>query len=182
MKGLILLADFFEDSEAIITIDLLRRAKIDVDLVSIKDTKELTTQSNIKVLADMTIDEIVLDDYEFMILPGGKAVFNTHLESEITKGCIYHFVLENKLVAAICAAPSVLGVMGLLQGKNYVCFPGCENIEFGGNLKTDECVTDGNIITAKAAGSTFMFAHAIIKYLKSKELADQILNQVYYQK
>ena len=107
MKGLILLADFFEDSEAIITIDLLRRAKIDVDLVSIKDTKELTTQSNIKVLADMTIDDIVLDDYEFMILPGGKAVFNTHLESEITKGCIYHFALENKLVAAICTTEVV---------------------------------------------------------------------------
>lgn len=182
MKGIILLADYFEDSEAIITIDLLRRAKIEVDLVSIKDTKELITQSNVRMIADETIDDVVLDDYDFMILPGGKAVFNTHLESEITKGCIYHFALENKLVAAICAAPSVLGVMGLLQGKEYVCFPGCENIEFGGNLKSKEAVVSANIITAKAAGSTFMFAYEIIKYLKGEETANSILDQVYYQK
>lgn len=85
MKGIILLANYFEDVEALITIDILRRAKIEIDLVSMEHNLEVKTQSNIKIIADKLVSEISLSNYDFLIIPGGKAVFNTHLESSVTK-------------------------------------------------------------------------------------------------
>lgn len=181
MKGIIILANYFEDVEALITIDILRRAKIDIDLISIEDKLELTTQSNIKITADKFINEVNLSDYNFLVLPGGKAVFNTHIESNITKKTIEHFYNNNLLIAAICAAPIVLGKYGCLDGRNFVCFPSCEEEIHSGILNKDKrVVVDGNIITSKAAGTTFDFAYEIVKYLKGKEEAEKVIGSVYY--
>ena len=88
---------------------------------------------------------------------------------------------QGKLVAAICAAPMVLGKYKYLKGKNYVCFPGCESSEFEGNLQNQNAVVDGNIITSKACGTTFEFAYEIIKYLIDDVTARKTINSVYYQ-
>lgn len=181
MKGLILLANHFEDVEALIVIDMLRRAKITIDMVSITDSLELTTQSNISLKAEYLIEDVDLDEYDFLVVPGGKAVFETHINSEKTLGCIYTFANQNKLIASICAAPILFGKLGLLDDKDYVCFPSCKEDVKGGNYQnTQKVVVTSNIITSKAAGTTFDFAYEIIKYLKGQDEADSILNSVYY--
>lgn len=181
MKGIILLTNYFEDVEALITIDILRRAKIEIDLVSIEDQLELTTQSNIKIVSDKLISDVNLSDYSFLVIPGGKAVFNTHLDSKITKDVVDYFYNNNLLIASICAAPMILGKYGYLDGKNFICFPSCEESIPNGILNNDKrVVVDENIITSKAAGTTFDFAYEIVKYLKGKEEAEKVLNSVYY--
>lgn len=181
MKGIILLADCFEDVEALITIDMLRRADIEIDMVSVTGKYELTTQSKISLKAEFLIEDISLDEYDFLVLPGGKAVFETHINSEKTLGSILIFYEAKKLIASICAAPILFKKLGLLDNKPYVCFPTCKD-EFNGGIydeKSSVVVCD-NIITSKAAGTTFDFAYEIIKYLKGKEVASNVLNSVYY--
>lgn len=181
MKGLILLANYFEDVEALITIDMLRRAKIQIDLVSLTDDLNVTTQSNIKILADYNYKNIDLNDYDYLIIPGGKAVMTTHYDHPFTKEAVMKFNKNNKLIASICAAPSILGKLGLLDNKNYTCFPSFEDcMPKGIHHANDKVVVDGNIITSKAAGTTFEFAYEIIKYLTSEELAKKVLESVYY--
>ncbi len=180
MKGIILLADHFEDVEALITIDILRRAKIDIELISIKNDLKLTTQSNVIIIADKLYTDIDINNYDFLIIPGGKAVFETHLNSEITKKVIEHFNNNNQLIATICAAPSILGKYGLLKNKEYVCFPSCEEGIDGILLQNEKVVVSNNLITSKAAGTTFLFAYEIVKYLRGEEVAKKVLNSVYY--
>lgn len=177
MKGIILLANHFEDVEAIATIDILRRAKIDIDLVSITGNKQLITQSNIGILADKLIEEVNINDYNFVVLPGGKAVFETHLSSDITNTVIKHFIDQHQLVCAICAAPKVLAPY--LENKQFTCFPSCEDGINGTYTKGKVEVVD-NIITSKAAGTTFEFAYEIIKYLVNEDLAEKVISSVYF--
>lgn len=182
MKGLILLADYFEDIEALATVDLLRRANINIDIVSITGKLELTTQSILKVKAEKLYEDIDLREYEFLVIPGGKAVFKTHLSSEITENCVKFFNQKHKLIACICAAPGILGKMGILDSMEYTCYPGCEqNMPVKNYLINEPVVVRNNIITSKAAGTTFLFASKIIEYLKGKEEAVKVLNSVYYE-
>lgn len=181
MKGIILLTNHFEDVEALITIDMLRRANITIDLVSMENNLNLVTQSGVKLQADLLLSNCHLDDYDFLVIPGGKAVFETHLSSNITKKVIEHFNQKQQLIATICAAPAIIGQMGLLENHPYICFPGCESHVKGGNLiKEEKVVVSDHFITAKAAGATFLFAYEIIKYLKDEKTAKMVLNNVYY--
>ena len=181
MKGIILLANHFEDVEALITIDILRRANITIDLVSVVEKLELNTQSNITIKAEKLYEDISLNDYDFLIIPGGKAVFETHLDSHKTKEAVDYFYSKNKLIASICAAPGVLGKYGYLDNIEYVCFPSCEEFMPKGILmKEKRVVVSNNIITSKAAGTTFDFAYEIVKYLTSEENANKVINSVYY--
>ncbi len=181
MKGIVLLANYFEDIEALATIDLIKRAGIDIETASITQDYNLTTQYNLKMKADLLIENVNLNDYDFLIVPGGRAVKETHLHSVITKKCIEHFYQKHQLIACICAAPSILGQMRILDNIEYTCFPGCETLMPSANyLKDQKVVVRENIITAKAAGASFEFAYKIIEYLKGKEYAKKVLDSVYY--
>lgn len=182
MKGLILLANYFEDVEALITVDILRRANIGIDLVSMEKDLKVTTAHNVVMECDYLLSDIEISSYDFFVLPGGKAIMKTHLTSNITKKVLDYFMENNKLVCAICAAPMVLGRYGYLKNKNYTIFPGCESPSFEGNLKNKPAVVDGNIITGKACGTTFDFSYEIVKYLLGKKEADKVIKEVYYQK
>lgn len=177
MKGIILLANHFEDVEAVCTIDVLRRAKIELDLVSVTGSLELTTQSNIRLCAEKLIEDVTLEEYDFVVLPGGKAIFETHLTSDVTNKVIKYFIEQNKLVCAICAAPMVLAPY--LENKTFTCFPSCEG-DIKGNYTSSKVEVVGNIITSKAAGTTFDFSYEIIKYLKGEETALKVIKSVYY--
>ncbi len=179
-KGLIILSNGFEESEAIITIDILRRSKIDLDIVSIDKDLLVASSNNILVTCDKSYKEINLNDYNFLIIPGGKAVFKTHLDSLITKSIVEYFMKKQLLVACICAAPMILGKYGYLKGLEYTCFPGCESDQFEGILTNVNAVTSKNIITGKAAGATFDFAYEIVKYLLTTSVAEKVIKEVYY--
>lgn len=181
MKGLILLANYFEDVEALITIDMLRRAKIQIDLISLTDDLEVITQSNIKIIADYNYKDINLNEYDYLIIPGGKAVMTTHYDHPFTKQVVMDFNNKNKLIAAICAAPSVLGKLGLLDNKEFTCFPTFEDCMPKGIYKENsKVVVADNIITSKAAGTTFEFSYEIIKKLADTDTANRVLASVFY--
>ena len=182
MLGLVILADGFEDSEAIITIDLLRRAHINLDVVCMNKTLTCKSGRGLEVVCDKTFKDINLKDYNFLVIPGGQAVFKYHLKSDLTKSIVDYFMNKGLLVACICAAPMILGNLGYLKGKNYTCFPGCQSDIFLGDYQDQEVVIDGNIITSKAMGTTFAFGEAIITKLLSSDAAQKVINEVYYQK
>ncbi len=181
MKGLIILANHFEDIEALGTIDLLRRAKITIDLVSVVDSRELTTQSGLKIEAEYLYQDIDLNDYDFLVIPGGKATFENNLSSLIVKNIVKHFNDKKQLIACICAAPMILGKYGYLNNLPYTCFPTCESEDFNGIYQQDKkVVVVNNYITSKAAGTTFEFSYEIIKYLLGETKAIEVLKNVYY--
>lgn len=174
------LADGFEEVEALVPADFLRRAGKTVFTVAI-GSKTVRGAHNIRVVCDLSVDEIELDDeVEGIILPGGMPG-TLNLEKNKTVNEAIDYCNDNSLlIAAICAAPSILGHKGMLKNKNAVCFPGFEKELDGANVLNDECVCvcDGNIITAKGAGAAMEFAFKLIEYFYSFERADEIRKEV----
>ena len=162
------LADGFEECEALCPLDILRRGGIEVKTVGV-GKEYITGTHGITVKADILESQIILDHkLQGVILPGGMPGTN-NLESNETVKRAVTFANENKkLVCAICAAPKILGGMGLLNNKNATCFPGFENDLMGANLSGNYVVQDGNIITAKGVGVAFEFGFKILENLTDK--------------
>lgn len=178
-KGIILIANYFEDTEAIATVDVLKRSGIVVDFVSLEETLEITTQYQLKIICDKLLDEIDIKKYDFLIIPGGRAVMRELVNREDVRDIIHHFAKGGKLVATICAAPLLLGELGYLVEKNYTCFPGCEKTIVGGKKKLAGVVVDENLITAKSMAYSIEFALTIIEYLLGKEKRKEIKRMIF---
>lgn len=174
-RVLVLLADGFEDIEAVTVIDLLRRAKIDVDLVSIKD-KIIKSGTGIVITADKLIDNISVDDYNLLFLPGGGGVKLLD-DSLRVKEIVVSFYKQGNYIAAICAAPLILGKLGLLDKKKFTCYPSFEQFAPKGKYKEVGVIQDGKIITGRGIGYASDFALHIIELLTSKEVRDRIATQ-----
>ena len=173
------LADGFEETEALAPLDCIRRAGISILTVGVGE-QFVTSSKNITVKADINDQEIDLTRCDGVILPGGMPGTENLYASDTVRSAVTICAENGKMLAAICAAPSVLGRMGLLDGKKAVCFPGFEN-KLGRYIPSGNAVeTDGIFITAKGAGCVFPFAHSIITYLKSKDAADTVLRQMQY--
>jgi len=176
------LADGFEETEAFVPVDFLRRAGKTVFTVGV-GSKTVRGAHNIRVQCDLTVDDIELDDeLEGIILPGGMPG-TLNLERDGTVCSAIDFCSKNSLlIAAICAAPSILGHKGLLGGKCAVCFPGFEKDLIGAKIKTDGCfvAVDGNIITAKGAGAAMDFAFAVISYFSSDSVVAELKDNIQY--
>lgn len=180
MRGLVILGDGFEDTEAIATIDILRRAKLDLDLVAVGNSLELLTQSGITVKADMLLSEIKVENYNFIVIPGGKAVFNVLDKTLALSDIILDFADKDKLIAAICAGPSQVGKLGLYDGKNYTCFPSTESVIPSGNHQPKNgVVVSDNYITAKAMGYSMDFGLAIVEYLLGKDASANVRKSIH---
>lgn len=174
MKGLILITNNFEDVEAIATVDVLRRARIEIDYVSLNDTLENKTQSGLNIKCDKLISNVALESYDFLVIPGGKAVMTELVDrSEITK-IINYFASSNKLIASICAAPFLVGRLGYFEGGKYTCFPGCNKGVEKGKRVDKPVVRYKNFITAKSMAYSIDFALEIIDYLLGKAIKNQI--------
>lgn len=168
------LAGGFEEVEALTTVDLLRRANIKVDMVSVNKEKVVEGAHGITVIADQRIREISADSYDALILPGGMPG-TIHLgECSELMELLDDYFQKGKLVGAICAAPSLLGKRGLLKEKNACCYPGFEKELIGANVSTNKVEVDGNVITSRGVGTAIDFSLAIIQMLLSKEEADKI--------
>ena len=173
---LVFLANGFEEIEALTPVDCLRRCEIDVKTVGVGN-RVVTGSHGIKVVADLDDLEISLsDDIEMIILPGGMPGTLNLEKSEIVQNAIDFCTDRNIPIAAICAAPSILGHKGLLQGKRATCYIGFEDQLTGADVITDTpCVTDGSIITACGMGAALEFSCEIIKKLISAERAEVLL-------
>ncbi len=171
-------ADGFEEVEALTPVDYMRRAGIDVVTLGVGG-KYIRGAHGITIECDDVIENVtVSDDLHGIVLPGGMpGTLNLENSPEVQK--FIDFCIENnKMVAAICAAPSILGHKNILNGKKAVCFPGFEKDLYGADVTDDYSVTDGNIITAKGAGSATEFAFDIIRYLLSDDKALEIKKTV----
>ena len=172
------LADGFEEVEALTPLDYLRRAGIDVLSIGIGSNCP-TGAHGISVKADCTLDELAdTEEFEALVLPGGLEGTQNLEKSEKIKNMIFHAIENDKKIAAICAAPSILGSMGLLSEKYAICYPGFETKLKGAKIANKPVVIDGNIITAIGAGAAQQFSFAIIKELLGEEKAEEIKEQV----
>ena len=174
-----------EEIEALTVVDLLRRAKIDVLTSSIDENRTIMGSHKIPVITDTDIDNIDWDETEMLVLPGGMpGTLNLGACKKLADK-LKEFNAQGKKLAAICAAPSVLGENGLLKGKHAVCYPGFEDKLEGAILYNEETgipsvAVDGNIITSRGLGTAIDFSAAIIKMLVDGETADAILKKIIY--
>lgn len=168
------LAEGFEETEALATLDVLRRAELEVYTVGV-GAKVITGSHGIPVTADVMDCEIMPDEScEGVILPGGMPGTLNLEKSESVQRFVDYAAANNKLLCAICAAPSILGHKGLLDGKRAVCFPGYEEQLGGATVLSLPVCVDGNIITAKGAGVSMQFGFEIVRFFKGTELARHI--------
>ena len=173
-----LLGTGFEETEAIAPLDLLRRAGVDILTVGVTG-KTVYGSHKIGIEADITIDEMDLTNLEMIILPGGLGGVASARASQKAMDAL-RFAWENgKYVAAICAGPTVLADLGITDGKNATCYPGCESGMGSANVNADAaCVRDGMLITGASAGCAIPFGLALVEALKGKEAAEAIARQI----
>ncbi len=177
MKGLIILVNGFEDVEALATIDVLRRSGIIVDTTSL-DNKNVITQSNNKIQTDYLLSEIKTEEYDFLILPGGKAVFSILDKDKRIDILIDEFYSKKRLICAICAAPRLIAKRGYFKGFKFTIFPGCLDQDVEGTKVSKGVVVEEQFITAKSMYYSIEFALKIITKLQGKEQAKKIKNQI----
>ena len=175
MEALIFLTTGFEEIEALATVDILKRGGVNIRSVSLVGDKIVTGGHGVSVVADYLFDEADFDNALMLILPGGTVKINEHngLKREIL-----NFAGKNKPIAAICAAPMVLGGLGLLKGKKATCYPGYEKYLVEADITHAPVAVDGNITTGRAAGYTFDFALELLNQLKGKEIADEVTQKM----
>ena len=157
----VFLADGFEEAEALVTVDILRRAGYKVTCVGV-DKKEIVGAHGIKITADIKTGEFSPIDLQAIVLPGGMPGTRNIMANATVCSAAKTAYKEGKFVAAICAAPAILGRLGLLKGKAATCYPGFEDDLIGARYVNAPSVTDGNVITAKGAGAVFEFGFAIV--------------------
>ena len=175
----IFLADGFEEVEALTVSDILRRAKADIKLVSIKDTKEVESSRNVKVIADATFDEMDFSETRMLVLPGGMPGTNNLQAFKPLEELVVSFANSGKYVAAICAAPKILGALGLLKGRRACCHPGFEKELIGADVIMNRpAVLDGNIITGRSMGCAIPFGLTVLGALEGAEAATEMAERI----
>lgn len=176
----IFLADGFETIEALTVVDMLRRAGEEITMVSITGDKRVQSSHRVMVEADEIFDNMHFSDIDVLVLPGGMPGTTNLAACEKLKQLIQKHFSEGKLLAAICAAPGILGEMGLLAGKKACCFPGLEEKLAGAEVTFQETTVDGNVITARGMGTSIVFAAEILKKTAGENTAQEILNKIVY--
>lgn len=177
-RAFVLLATGFEELEAIGTIDILRRGGVETITVSVTGDRTVTGVHNIPVIADELLDDINYFEFDALILPGGGPGSIMLRDHTYVREVVTDIFTSFKLIAAICAAPRVLGSLGLLTSRRKVtCYPGIEPEMNDVNIVSDPVVTDGEIITARGPAFVIDFGLAILKYLgaDAKQVASDML-------
>lgn len=175
----VFLANGFEECEALAPIDILKRAGFEVITVGI-GSNNVTGSHNITVITDTVNKDLSYDNLEAIILPGGMPG-TLNLENDKTVQSAIDYANKNGLlIGAICAAPSILGHKGLLNGKKATCFPGFEKDLLGATVTDASVVRDGNVITAKGAGVAFEFGFELLSYLKDEKTANDLKIQMMF--
>jgi len=168
------LAEGFEEIEALTIIDILRRSDLEVISASITKDKLVTGAHGIKVEADTLFEEIDYNNIDMIVLPGGMpGTLNLEAHEELKKKVI-EFDIDEKWIGAICAAPSILGKMAMLEDREATCYPGFEKYMLGTKLSDEPVVMDKNIITSRGPATAIEFSLKLVEVLMNKEKADEL--------
>ncbi|MGN0165670.1 MAG: DJ-1 family glyoxalase III [Lachnospiraceae bacterium] len=180
-KVYIFFADGFEEIEALAVVDVLRRGGVETVMVSITGNSMVTSSHHVSVKCDALFEEEDFSDGDMLVLPGGMPGTKSLQAHAGLKDLILRYAAEGKKLAAICAAPSVLGINGLLKGKKAICFPGFEDMLLEAEVQKDKkVVTDGNITTAKGMGVATEFGLELLKKLEGEDMAHKVAGAIQY--
>ena len=183
-KVYLFLADGFEEMDAFVPLDILRRADFEVETVSITDNLEVVGAHNLRVFCDTTIKFISPETANLLILPGGADGSMNLANSEKLGEILTKHNADEKWLAAICAAPYILGIRNLLKGKQATCYPGYEHFltNNGGEFIKQSVVVSQNVITGNGAGAAIKFAFKIVEVFRGKRIADYIADKMQFEK
>lgn len=175
----VLFAPGFEEVEGLTVVDLLRRANINTSIIGVEE-KKVTGAHDVTITTDKTLDKVNIDKLDALILPGGAPGFQNLRKNKTVLSLITEANEKKKIVAAICASPSVLATAGVLENKKATIYPGMEEEikKGGGILQDDLVVVDDTIVTSKGPATTMLFALKLIELLKDKETSEDVKNKV----
>ena len=179
-KVYVFLAEGFEEMEAVTPVDLLRRVNVDAKFVSITGSKAVTGAHGITYMADLLFEEIE-EDADMLVLPGGMPSTTNLMAHEGLAELLVKQYDSHKWVAAICAAPMVLGALGIVMGRFATIYPGMEEYLVGADISTEEVVVSGNVITSRAPGTAIPFALKLVEVLVSESYAEHLKKEIVFQ-
>ncbi len=179
-QALIFLATGYEEVEMLTVVDMLRRADIEIDMVSITDSPAVTSSHNVTIQADRLLKDADFESAQILILPGGIPGTPNLQACGLLCEKLKEFADNGKKLAAVCAAPTILASLGLLEGKRATCYPSHADRLTGAQYVKQPVVTDGNIITSRGMGTCIEFAAAIIEAMKDKAAADEVKEKIIY--
>ena len=174
------IANGSEEIETLTTIDVLRRGGVEVTTVSITGSEYAELSHGVTIKCDTTIEAVDLSDADMLLLPGGLPGSDYLLEHKCVRQALLAHNSAGGKIGAICAAPKVLGDLGLLIGKRATCYPGCEAFLLGAEYTAELFTIDGNIITGKGPAATLPYAYAILEMLGKKEAAEALKEGMIY--
>ncbi len=179
-KTAIFFATGYEEIEALTVVDILRRAGEDITMVSITDKRSVVSSHGVEVMMDKIFSEVNFDEVDVIVLPGGMPGTKNLEACEALMEQVDTFVETGKIVAAVCAAPSILGHRGHLKGKRACSFPNFEDHLEGAKVKQEPAVIDANIITGRGMGAAIPFGLAILEKLQGKKAAEEMAKSIVY--
>lgn len=175
-----MVANGYEEVEMLTVVDLLRRAGIACDIISVTGGRKVTSSHRVTVEADLRFEEADFNSYDALAIPGGMpGTINLGEHAGVCEQ-LKEAYGEGKLIAAICAAPTVFGKLGLLEGKKAICYPGMEDQLTGAVVTCEPVVRDGNIITSRGMGTAIDFGLAIVAYFQGEAAAKELAEKIVY--
>ena len=176
------MADGFEDIEALIPVDVLRRGGVDIKTVSVNGSNIVESAHGVQMVADLTFEEAepMLKDADLLMLPGGLPGADNLNAHEGLKKALVAQAEAGKMVSAICAAPLVLGGLGILKGNRATCYPGFEHTLEGAEYTADLWTIDGNIITGEGPAAALPYAYSLLALLVSEEKSREVAEGMRY--
>ena len=176
-----MVANGYEEIEMLTVVDILRRAGLTCDIISVTGTGKLTSSHRVTVEADLQYEDADFDSYDALVIPGGMpGTINLGEHAGVCQQLKKEYE-SGKLIAAICAAPTVFGKLGLLEGKKAICYPGMEDQLTGAIVTYEPVVRDGNIITSRGMGTAIDFGLAILAYFEGEEVSAEMAKKIVYE-
>lgn len=179
-KIAVFFAEGYEEIEGLTVVDLCRRAGIEVEMVSVTDSLQVTGSHQIPVIMDKFLADVNFDELDMIVLPGGMPGTRNLEKVPVLMEQVKAFASDGRYIAAICAAPSVFGHLGVLQGKKACCYPGFEEELTGALVSYNSCEADGHIITARGMGCAIDFGLKIIEKLVNEQKSAEIGSGIIY--